>query len=345
MKRVISILLALVMVLTTISVAAFAAPKQKKYHHVISLGDSISAGFGTSDYNRYNQFCIYNTRIEGAYPTIVSDTLGAEKFNNLSVAGFRAADLRYLLDENPKADWVLNNGSALFSGGMISKEMLDKNRDTWQKETKDADLIILDVGYNNIWLPTITCIYDIAADGRSSGKYDNLVAAIDEYGYMDVVINNAVSYLRAWVRHPAKWALFMAEWTSAVAKWMTDYTNDYRAVVKDIYRLNPNATIVMSGMYNPFHNWDIVSSLDDNGMEKALQPYIDTFNLVKKNEAKNYKGDALYVDFTGVEIITEHTMIPLYEKVMDHCIFNPHPTEAGQRDLAQRVLTALEDRS
>ncbi len=343
MRKVVSIVMALVLALTTLSVAAFAyVPRKETYDHVVVMGDSISAGYSLPDYVRHNKMILYDTTVEGAYPKIVADELHAKEFDNLAIAGSRAADFRYLLDENPHADWVLKDGSPRFSGGEISKEVLDGYRPMYQEKVADADFIILDVGYNNIWLPTITCIYDIAAGGRYLGTPKNLLAAIDKYGSTAVVIDNAMSYLRSWYRHPARWALFLAEWTSAVEKWMFDYQKDYHAVMKDIYRLNPDATVICSGMYNPFHDWDLVNSMDDNALEDALQPYINLFNAQKQNEAYNYKGNAIYVDMTGIPTISDKKTVPLYERMStDDSGFNPHPTEEGHRMMAERVLKAL----
>ena len=40
------------------------------------------------------------------------------------------------------------------SGGTISEEKLNRWRPMYQEDVKKADLITLDIGYNDIWLPT-----------------------------------------------------------------------------------------------------------------------------------------------------------------------------------------------
>ena len=348
-RKILAALLALIMAFGLASAAVSAAPRHK-YPVYTCLGDSVSTGFGLPYYNKYGKMYIPFTKVEGAYPTLVARGVGAKTFYPLSIPGYRSADIRYLLDDSRKPDWVLKDGSALMSGGTISEENLNRWRPMYQEDVKKADLITLDIGYNDIWLPTISCIYDIAADGRYDGTMDALIAQlktndIDALSDVDVrkaVINNAISYLNAWVRHPLKWAYYMAQWTSAVRKWMFDYSLNYKAIVDRIYELNPNATVVLVGMYNPFNGWDVIG--DDNALQKALQPYINTFNHEKQVCADRYPGKAVYVDVTGTELISNKTTLPLLENVRyDDSGFNPHPSAEGHRYIAGKILSALEE--
>ena len=72
---------------------ALADTVSAPYHSYVSLGDSIPAGRGKFPQQTMRGF----TRIEGIYPTLVADALGAE-FTPLAYCGFRTNEIRWMLE-------------------------------------------------------------------------------------------------------------------------------------------------------------------------------------------------------------------------------------------------------
>lgn len=110
-RKWISVLLALVMTATVFSFAASAA-SPKKYKVYTSLGDSIAAGFMLPDYKdkqEGDRHIVMNERVEGSYPAIVSDSIGATTTNYLAQPGLRTRDLRMLLDPTYEGDSITKN--------------------------------------------------------------------------------------------------------------------------------------------------------------------------------------------------------------------------------------------
>lgn len=332
---------------TDIVVEEPAEDSTSYYENYVAIGDSCGAGVGLPAYlervketgNRW----IAAERVEGSYPDLVGKAVNASKVDQIHFPGARTADIRYLLDDTYKADWVLTGQAAYLSDGVVSKENLDAHREATIAAIKDADLITLDVGINDVWLPVIAAIYDIAGQGRIAGRNLTVPELVQRYGSVGALATNAASFVRAWIFNPFLWPSYILKMTNALAKWALDYQVNVGAILNKIYQLNPNAKVVVCGLYNPVNGWDILPFANDNLIQKVLQPYYSLLNLRKKTAVLTYRGDAVYVNMTNVELISDHFTIPLFEftTVNDTFGFNPHPTAAGAETQATNILDKL----
>ncbi|MBQ8062899.1 MAG: SGNH/GDSL hydrolase family protein, partial [Clostridia bacterium] len=118
-KKLIAALLLVVMLVPLFSFASFAKtePVSKKVKVVTSLGDSASSGFGLPDYNRHGKQILYGERIKDSYPDLVTRKLGAETLHPFGISGIRTYDLRYLLDSDFEADYILKDVMGYMSEG------------------------------------------------------------------------------------------------------------------------------------------------------------------------------------------------------------------------------------
>lgn len=340
MKKLLAALMSLTLVLSCCSIAASAA-ERSKYPVYTALGDSASSGFGLPDYAQYQSLVVYGKRIKGSYADLLAGSLGCSKVYPYGVSGIRSSELRYLLDNTYHGDYILDRDMPTMSNGMITRDILKPKRSEYQKAVREADLITLDIGFDDIWVPTIACIYDIAADGR----FDNADAGktisekVAEYGSAEVVLDNAFSYLRAWLSNPIKWAYYWDSWALTVTKWVADFSINYNAIVRAIYRLNPDVTVIALGCYNPCSGWDILP--DDRAIEHLVQPYYDYVNAQKTAAEAEYRTYH-YVELRNVDLINKKTTLPLYENLtLDGSGFNPHPTEKGHQQICDAILSEL----
>lgn len=340
MKKLLAALMSLTLVLSCCSIAASAA-ERSKYPVYTALGDSASSGFGLPDYAQYQSLVVYGKRIKGSYADLLAESLGCSKVYPYGVSGIRSSELRYLLDNTYHGDYIMDRDMPTMSNGMITRDILKPKRSEYQKAVREADLITLDIGFDDIWVPTIACIYDIAADGR----FDNADAGktisekVAEYGSAEVVLDNAFSYLRAWLSNPIKWAYYWDSWALTVTKWVADFSINYNAIVRAIYRLNPDVTVIALGCYNPCSGWDILP--DDRAIEHLVQPYYDYVNAQKTAAEAEYRTYH-YVELRNVDLINKKTTLPLYENLtLDGSGFNPHPTEKGHQQICDAILSEL----
>ncbi len=342
-KKLIAALLLVVMIVPLFSFTSLAAGTKavKKATVVTSLGDSAGSGFGLEDYNRHGKQILYGQRIKGAYPDLVANALGASKLNPYAISGIRTYDLRYLLDNDFKADYILEDVMPYMSEGVITKKHLNQLRPKYQKAVKESDVILLDVGFDDIWIPTIACIYDIAEDGRFFDKspQKTIQQKVKEMGVYRTVLDNAVHYLVGFAGNPHKWAYYWLQWDITCLKWATDYFRNYDAIIKEIYQLNPDVTIVSVGCYNPAQNWGILPG--DRSLEHALQPYYDILNT-QKQKWEAFYDNYYYVELRDVPMINNTATLPLLENLtLDDSGFNPHPTAEGHRMITNAILERL----
>lgn len=351
-RRLLSALLALVMLLS-LGVAALAeelavpaeeppAERYSYYPNYVAIGDSVGSGFGLPDYNREGKLVIDCRRVTDSYPDLVGDAVGAKNVSQFHLCGARTADLRYMMDENYAADWVLLGQAAYLSEGVISKEHLDELRPKVQDAIRNADLITLDCGLNDCWLPVMAAIYDIADEGRLFGRGLTIPERVQREGSLLAVMDNAASFLNAWAANPLRWPAYLFKLMVSLQKWVFDYQINIRAMIAKIFLLNPHATLVVCGMYNPVENWGVFPLLHDQLIERVLQPYYDMLNLAKRTAVALYPGEAVFIDMKGVELVSDSFTIPLFEMVtLNDRGYNPHPTPAGCRDQARRILNTL----
>ena len=234
-KRLIAALLLVVFIVPLFSVTSFAAGGQKKIKSakvVTSLGDSASSGFGLPDYNRHKKQILYGERIKGSYPDLVTKALGAKKLYPYGISGIRTYDLRYLLDNNFQADYILRDVMGYMSDYVITEKHLNELRPKYQKAVKESDVILLDVGFDDIWIPTIACVYDIAEDGRfnKTEPRKTIQTKVKEMGAVRTIIDNAVHYLIGFAGNPHKWVSYWLQWDITCLKWATDYFINYDAI-------------------------------------------------------------------------------------------------------------------
>ncbi len=341
-KKLLAAVILVAMIVPLFSFTAFAKKDPTKNVQVVtSMGDSASSGFGLPDYNRHKKQILYGERIKDSYPDLVTRKLGAKKLNPLGISGIRTYDLRFLLDNNFSADYILRDVMGYMSEGVITEKRLKQLRPKYQNAVKESDVILLDVGFDDIWIPTIACVYDIAEDGRfdKSTPQKTVQQKVREMGAVRTIIDTAIHYLIGFAGNPHKWVYYWAKWDITCLKWATDYFRNYDAIIKEIYKLNPDVTLVSVGCYNPTSYWSILPG--DRSLEHALQPYYDIINSEKQKWEQIY-DNYYYVELRDIPMINNRATIPLLENLtLDDSGFNPHPTLKGHRMIANAIMTEL----
>lgn len=151
-KKLAALVLALILMVSCFAVTAAAATATtvKKYGTYLSLGDSIAVGFSLPDYNRSKKL----TATKGAYPSLIAEATKADEFLPYAQLAFRTEEIRMLLDNDYDGDSLTDSEMPTNSDG-VNKAVLRSERKMYQTAVKKADLITLDVGFNDIWIPFI----------------------------------------------------------------------------------------------------------------------------------------------------------------------------------------------
>ena len=387
MKKIrtcLAVLLALTMAFSILCSSASAATPDtvKSYRNYTAIGDSIGSGFGQPDYNKEGKMVVWGHRIPGAYPSYVADWTHAN-LTMRQMPGYTTAALRYELDDTfHMHTWELHELSN-FTFGSYDEAFLDRMKSDFRSHIKNSDLITLDIGINDTWYSTISLIYYIAEYANNDNlKYGSgrgtLEQELKEYGSMGTVVRNAAAYLDGFATNPAQWAQFWTLWAENMASYLTSFKNNYDAIVKSIYRINPDVTVVAVGGYNPFKDWKITPidgqkmtfNVTDTGRAQTItlangtrltvpgqmslatgpaaipQTMYDFYNAIRESYCDTYSGKYFYTDVSDTELIGSSLTIPLYEfSTLDATGFNPHPTAAGHKYMATQIVSVLPSRS
>ena len=160
MKRFISLLLAVVLVLGLLTVAASAATPETVQHYdtYTCLGDSIAAGYGLKTYPIPEPDILDGTRVEGSYADLLGKAVDCKTYYNSAHCGNRAIDIDWLLDLDATGDdlTIPMLASAMNLDIASSEEAIATSMAALQqlrldtiKSVEEADLITLNVGNND----------------------------------------------------------------------------------------------------------------------------------------------------------------------------------------------------
>lgn len=377
-RKAIAVLLTMMLIASTVAVSAFAANRNNVRHYgtYVCIGDSVASGFGLPDYNKYGKKIVYKKRIAGSYADHIATDTGA-KFYSLAYPGFTSGTLRYELEPGYQMKWWEEQELSNFTDGIYTKQWLDHEKSHIRNAISKANLITIDIGVNDSWYSTIALIYAIAEHGKVSGSAprQTLEKELDQYGSWGTVVRNAMYYLAGFAENPQLWATFWSAWGENLATYFTQYQQNYNAIINEIYRINPNVTIVALSSANSFKYLNLTPGqasgsyklqfmdqpvevdlpavgtvvlpdtihLSDNPVSGTTQSLYDFFyEPVRKIWQYKKPGKYYYADVSEYELIKRDPTIPMYEFMsLDDSGFNPHPTLNGSRYIADCVEGVL----
>ena len=313
MNKAIAVLLALVLISGTF--VCFAADGEKQYHKyekVMLLGDSQNSGF--SDYR--DIFSEY-TRVDDSFAAYVADDLGAELLP-YACPGFRTIELRYLLDDTYRPD-----DKYLFAAVPTTPmEEFVRRAPELRNGIAESDLIMIGIGGNDWGAYLGWVMADVELENPLPEEYKAALRKFltDVSAEDDVIeeILNIANKLNA-----------LDEAAAALPEVLeyafSNLRTNWEWIVEYIYENNPDVTLVVVGMFPTYFSTekdapDVVAT--PNAVEKMVEDGIIDFGNKHLIEGQSKYG-YIYVDTYGT-IVEE-----------------AHPTIAGQRFIADRILEEL----
>lgn len=308
-KRALSVFLTVLMLVSALSVAAFAQDTPPLY---VNLGDSIAWGRIENE----DQYPEYNWD-ENSYSGLFASYLGTTR-TSYARRGMQTTDVLYMIDEEFYEG--VNNGSIVadswwqpeyppFDG--VSLEEVRTN-------VANADYISLCIGVCDY----ISYPRDVESKRLEEiGDIDATIAHLKELldaGKIDTEVFKAFTSL---LRMYSGKALVIVNYVLDMLQGYIDYSENYGRIVKDLREANPTATILLIGNYIP---GGTISALQE--MPEAspiiffVNRLIDNINLISKKAAEQY--NCLYVDTMGVES-------------------DWHPTVNGHQQICDRMIAVL----
>lgn len=281
MKRVISLLLAVVM-LSGISVVAYADETEAKTYNYVAFGDSIASGFGlssesgdlASDPAMMVTEDLIADPVKAAYPAVfgellneIGETYGyTTKATNLSATAYRAQDVtRALQNEGFKgeiAEWIFEK----FNGEGSSAPLADYH-DIFNKYLSEADLVSVQLGGNDVVMAILDpCLSNDNPIMQAVGMAVMLTLFGED---AKTVAGGALMVLSKADEVTVEDAVEAAEYFSSVVKnkesYVVDSAANVKTTVETIQSINSDADVALVGMFNPYGN-----SLEYKGQVRDL---------------------------------------------------------------------------
>ena len=270
-KKLISVLLAVVMTVSVLSIAAAAAWNKKLTY--VAIGDSTSMGYYMDDFvdaydrnkdgsnpenssSEYSLFSLFGDFLEKS--GVVS-----EKFD-LSLTGMRPTELRAILDEDFYARYSETDNYVQDHLGYYTREInsdgvddvfhsYDALQSLFIEWIMKANIITYDLSMAAIngYLPTR--ILDVVGGNYDYYENDTLEKLLGDESNKQA--SEIISYVRAGLEGLMNIAELPADMVSqlieALAYTTAEFAVDFTASLNEIYKLNPAVQIIVVSPFSP----------------------------------------------------------------------------------------------
>ena len=315
LKRAIAVLLTLV--LLSGSIVCFAAESDKQYYDydkILLLGDSEASGF--RDYvNVLSEF----TYVEDSFAAYVAKEFDAELIP-MACPGFRTVELRYMLDDNYRPDDMHLFRQVPYT----PKDEIIAKIPQMRQAIAESDLILIGIGGNDRGSYLGWVIAQVQFEYGLSEEYK---AALADYLRQASFDDNVITDLVDLADYLNSTDELIATLPVAIEYAFSSLWSNWEYIMDYIYANNPDVTVAAIGMFPTYLKTeegapDVVIQPDP--ISSAIEDMI--IELGNKHIIDNQdKYGYVFVDTHGTTV--ERT----------------HPTLAGQRFIADRILEALPD--
>ena len=284
-------------------------------------------------------------------------------FHKMCFTGLRTSELlRFLYgrdsdwDQKMKDDWISEEYMAGEYSGFTQDDfdwLYDEDNGP-QRWIKDSKYVIVEIGANDVMTTVIENLFKpqgyygtYKSKLRTEETYQAMIDLAMRTGDPGVVVTKALELAKKAGELP----LMMTAMTKALLEGTMMFYTNYGKVIKQIYELNPKATVLAVGTFNPLEGVKISDNLPLQA-KLLMDPNIRMMNAYIKSLAPyalSSKYDYRYVDDYGISLagIDQYTLMGLLtsDKIseFDARKTGPiHPNVEGHRYLANQILKAID---
>lgn len=305
--RVLSLCLAVIMAFG-LCTAAFADGGKQGFEHYLMIGDSIAVYCGDPPKSDY--IPVYfdpSLTFKGTYSDrLKSDhELGINSICSCAHPGWRVQDAIFALGgENRTADYMLK-----FAGDTVSR--ISEYSPAYVRGLKEADLISINLGNNNIMQPFVYALYTafekegIAFDGSCADKLILDCLKRLQADFSDV---EALAKLLSVLETTERGIALVKNALRMLPQAARDFQKSWDDLIALITTANPDAKIVVLSAYNPVGGaveYNLGGSVLSSGLaamlKTATDPSIATVNAYMRSGSK-YSDRYVFVDVTNPDL-------------------------------------------
>lgn len=328
LQKLPAILLAVLMMVAVLSMSSFAATRTnvKHYKEYTVLGDSVAAGYShpgydmNHDYNKVEWNLVPNT-----YPAIIGNATKA-KVHQLAHSGYRTTDLRAILYNDYNGDGMspLRLPSWNNDARHLNVDQLNVLRNAFQEDIRNSDLITLNIGINDATQPLLIAVETVQRDlGILASE---ALAFLNPFTLLQETINNL-----ALLGTDGEFYVALAQ---AQLTAMRTFPQNFDAIVERIHALNPNAKLVVVGMYHASENETLPQGGFGIPIGDLLGSIYQNFNAYMQSGSPYAGKYYTYVDVWGISSHMNDPTSSLYRA-------DSHPTLTGHGQIADKILAVL----
>lgn len=315
LKRTIAVLLTLI--LLSGSFVCFATDGEKEYHKYdkyVLLGDSIASGYTDYAY-RNTEF----TFAPDSYSDFLARDLGAELIP-LACPGFRTLEMRRLFEDDYYPDDKYLYNAIPNTPGFVIETMKPDIR----KAVSEADLITLGIGGNDWGAYVGWVMTDIFDANMLPPEY---IEALKEFLAKATLTDDVIGEIVDIANKMNALPQLIEALPQALAYGYGTLMENWDIMIQDIYNLNPDVTLVVVGMY-----------------AATLTTEKDAPDVVIEAAPLKTYAEQLIIDFGNKPMIDSQSKFGyIYVDTTGTIVEVSHPTVAGHRHIADRILEALPD--
>ena len=234
--------------------------------YYLALGDSTTNGFGMSGLSLINSRKTYSYKLAQELGLNVNT-----QYKLLSNDAFRYDDVRYILDDTYEPD--------AYSLDVVKR--VESLRTTYTEEIAKADLITVGYGFNNVYKFLFEQVLNVL--GRTALYEMNWLNLVGEEGlpYVEQVlteINNSMLDNESIQSVATSLGATSEDMTALVESFLygyVGYSRNFYEVINKIHEINPEAEVVIVGLYNPLEGM----TYEDMGIGEYINYLVSASDL------------------------------------------------------------------
>ena len=279
-KRVTRGLLSLALVFCMVT-GIFAIPVQAEEQttfHYVSMGASNTNGYGIRGYITEEELALvlsgqaskddinvygYQRTPEGAYPDLIRDHYveiygeGNVFVDQLAISSMRVEELRILLDDSYMGDdysaWRFTGADGWFRSA--EEGGIDALRLAYQESVENADLITVDIGWNNFGVYVCNQLVQYMSNG--SYKWTTDINTIFDTEAEQAAAAEAKAIIAGYIQQNVGEGELSTALTDIFSYSILGYIHNFDIVMEKIHELNPDADVVVIGIQNLLHGVEL----------------------------------------------------------------------------------------
>ena len=238
---------------------------------------------------------------------------------------------------------LLHKYANLTESGLSASELL-ANIEAYAAEIAKADLVTLGFSANTFTAFTASQV-KLAMYDRTPVEMD-WAALIGEAGATNVA--EALASTEAYFIEEGVPARYASVMTLAIESYVFAYVShmvDYVQVTQAIHAINPEALLVLVGMYNPLDGVILDLGESQINLGQYVRYLVDATNVYTLGNAVVIP-EAIYADAPAVEMVSPGTVIDVVNFIGE-LVYNPNaldayaPTDAGYEYIKDQILATL----